>query len=228
MPLSTATRDLVHRFYQNQMQIDGGKNDKFAAWSDAGGLTQGFYLTAASKLPMWKVAQQNVLADNFLYASFGGSFLNHQWLICACSPIQTNPNDNRWSVVDPVAHGHGTSLTPATTSPASAIDGPPVFVSDGALTPKIEGTPYYAVNTSQPPYQPSGNAPVAGGDKTLADPSAPSTIAPLTAKTIGDVLSEPKVGCRLGVVCWRMARCHRQSVTYLRCSLPVPAPSPGL
>jgi phospholipase C len=141
---------------------------------------------------MWKVAQRNVLADNFLYAAFGGSFLNHQWLICACSPIQTNPNDNRWSVVDPVSKGHGTALTTKPTSPASALDGPPQFVSDGALTPQSEGQPYYAVNTSQPPYQPSGNA-APKNDATLADPTAASTIAPLTAKTIGDVLSEPQV-----------------------------------
>ncbi|HEU4375732.1 MAG TPA: alkaline phosphatase family protein, partial [Telluria sp.] len=36
LPLSAKTRDLTHRFYQNQMQIDGGKNDMFVAVSDAG------------------------------------------------------------------------------------------------------------------------------------------------------------------------------------------------
>jgi phospholipase C len=30
-PLSVTTHDLWHRFYQNQMQIDGGKNDRFVA-----------------------------------------------------------------------------------------------------------------------------------------------------------------------------------------------------
>src|ERR1700739_2874852 len=40
---SAVTRDLVHRFFENQMQIDGGKNDGFAAWSDAGGLSLGHY-----------------------------------------------------------------------------------------------------------------------------------------------------------------------------------------
>ena len=34
---SVITRDLWHRFYQEQMQIDGGKNDKFVAWADSGG-----------------------------------------------------------------------------------------------------------------------------------------------------------------------------------------------
>jgi len=37
-PLAVDTRDLWHRFYENQMQIDGGKNDRFAAWADSGGL----------------------------------------------------------------------------------------------------------------------------------------------------------------------------------------------
>src|SRR6185369_10994695 len=34
---AVASPDLVHRFYNNQMQINGGKNDMYAAWSDAGG-----------------------------------------------------------------------------------------------------------------------------------------------------------------------------------------------
>ena len=38
---STVTRDLWHRFFEHQMQIDGGKNDGYAAWSDAGGLALG-------------------------------------------------------------------------------------------------------------------------------------------------------------------------------------------
>jgi acid phosphatase len=41
MSSSVITRDLVHRFFNNQMQINGGKNDKFAAYSDAGGLSMG-------------------------------------------------------------------------------------------------------------------------------------------------------------------------------------------
>jgi phospholipase C len=49
-PISVATRDLWHRFYQEQMQIDGGKNDGFVAWADSGGLVMGHY--DGSKLPM--------------------------------------------------------------------------------------------------------------------------------------------------------------------------------
>ena len=67
LPLSTATRDLIHEFYRNQEQINGGRNDRFVAASDAGALTMGYY--DGSKLPMWKWAQEYTLADNF--------FMNH-------------------------------------------------------------------------------------------------------------------------------------------------------
>ena len=41
--LDVTTHDLWHRFYQNQMQIDGGRNDRFVAWADSGGLVMGHY-----------------------------------------------------------------------------------------------------------------------------------------------------------------------------------------
>jgi phospholipase C len=87
IPANQKTRDLVHRFYQEQVQIDGGKMDKFVAVSDAQGLDMGYYQTAS--LPITAEASQYVLADNFFHASFGGSFLNHQWLVCACTPVFT-------------------------------------------------------------------------------------------------------------------------------------------
>ena len=73
---TTITRDLVHRFFENQMQIDGGKNDRFAAYSDAGGLVMGYH--DGSQMALWDIARHYVLADNFFMAAFGGSFLNHQ------------------------------------------------------------------------------------------------------------------------------------------------------
>src|SRR5882724_300999 len=84
----TVTRDLYHRFYENQMKIDGGKNDKFAAWADAGGLTMGHYDYSESAL--YKLARKYTLADEFFAGAFGGSFLNHQYLICACAPLYPN------------------------------------------------------------------------------------------------------------------------------------------
>jgi phospholipase C len=41
-------------------------------------------------LPLYRLAQQYTLADHFFHAAFGGSFLNHQWLICACTPTYPN------------------------------------------------------------------------------------------------------------------------------------------
>ena len=45
------TRDLVHRFYQEQYQLDGGKQDRYVTGSDAIGLTMGYYDTKA--LPIY-------------------------------------------------------------------------------------------------------------------------------------------------------------------------------
>ena len=64
------TRDLVHRYYQNQVQIDGGKNDKFVAVSDAKGLSMGVYDTA--NLPLAEYAKRYTLADRFFQGAFGG------------------------------------------------------------------------------------------------------------------------------------------------------------
>lgn len=78
------TGDLIHRFYEQQAQINGGKMDRFVATSDAGALTMGYY--DGSKLGLWQYAQRFTLADHFFHAAFGGSFLNHFWMICACTP----------------------------------------------------------------------------------------------------------------------------------------------
>jgi phospholipase C len=119
IPAGTATRDLVHRYYQEQQQIDGGKMDKFAAISDAKGLSMGYYHTAA--LPLAAEAKSYTLMDHFFHSAFGGSFLNHMYLIAAAAP-------------------------PFPGAPASVVaqlDGGGNLIKDGAVTP--DG---YAVNTS--------------------------------------------------------------------------------
>jgi len=113
------TGDLIHRYYQEQYQIDGGKMDKFVAWSDAAGLVMSNY--DATNFPEGKLAQQYTLADHFFHAAFGGSFLNHFWLVCACTP--TFPN--------------------APTSVVAQLDSSGKLLKDGAVTP--DG---YAINTS--------------------------------------------------------------------------------
>ncbi|HEX9449641.1 MAG TPA: acid phosphatase, partial [Dongiaceae bacterium] len=179
---SVVTRDLWHRFYQNQMQIDGGKNDKFAAYADSGGLVMGNY--DGSQMAMWQVAQKYTLADHFFMGAFGGSFLNHQWLACACAPFYPNADKSPAKPTIAAVDADGVTLTAAANAPKSAMTGLPKFVSDGNLTPD-----FYAVNTMQPPYQPSANKPAAGGDKAYADPGLPTTLPPQQGKTIGDVLS---------------------------------------
>jgi phospholipase C len=59
IPASKPTIDLVHRFYQEQVQIDGGKMDKFVAVSDAKALAMGYYPTAS--LPVAKEAAGQLL-----------------------------------------------------------------------------------------------------------------------------------------------------------------------
>ena len=46
------TRDIVHRFYQEQYQLDHGKQDRYSTGSDAVGLTQGHYDT--KQLPVYE------------------------------------------------------------------------------------------------------------------------------------------------------------------------------
>ncbi len=46
------------------------------------------------------------------------------------------------------------------------MDGIPKFVNNGQITPD-----FYAVNTMQPPYQPSNNPPPPEGDPRYADPT---------------------------------------------------------
>jgi acid phosphatase len=182
LPLGVATRDLWHRFYQNQMQIAGGKNNRFAAYADSGALVMGHY--ASSRLPLWDIAKQYTLADNFFMGAFGGSFFNHFALICACAPSYPNADQSPAKGLISVVDSDGVSLKLAADSPASALLGPPKFVNDGNLT-----LDFYAVNTMQPPYQPSGNKPAPEADPAYADPAKPTTLPPQKEQTIGDLLS---------------------------------------
>ena len=200
--LKIITRDLWHRFYQNQMQIDGGRNDKFAAWADSGGLVMGHY--DGSKLKMWNVAKEYTLADDFFMGGFGSSFFNHQWLICACAPKYPDADRSPAKRLISVVEADGVTLKLAPNSPRSAIDGLPKFVSDGNLTPD-----FYGVNTMQPPYQPSNNKPKPGGDPAYANPEIDTTMPPQSSKTIGDLLSEKGVSWAWYSGAWNAALAGR-------------------
>jgi acid phosphatase len=196
----TVTRDLYHRFFENQMEINGGKNDMYAAWADAGGLTMGHFDYSSSAL--YKLAQQYVLADNFFEGAFGGSFLNHQYLVCACAPEYPNADTAAAkptiAVLDADVSGKFLpKLTTATNSPVSALDGPPVYVRSGNITPAnyFGDGKFYAVNTMQPAYQPSGNAPasISGNNALYANTTSATTLPPQTQQTIGDLLTAKNV-----------------------------------
>ncbi len=198
--LGVITRDLWHVFYQNQMQIDGGRNDKFAAYADSGALVMGHYDTNAAKLPLWNVARRYVLADNYFMGAFGSSFLNHFWLVCACAPVYPNADQSPAKDLIAVVEPDGVTLKLAANSPKSALDGVPKFVDNGTITPD-----FYAVNTMQPPYQPSNVKPAPGGDPAFADPKDPTTLPPQTAPTIGDLLSAKGIGWAWYSGAWQAA-----------------------
>ncbi|MBV9891177.1 MAG: acid phosphatase [Rhizobacter sp.] len=189
VPIEVMTKSPVHRYYQSIMQIDGGRNDGFAAWSDVGGLVMGTY--DGSGLAMWQVARRYTLADRFFMGAFGGSFLNHQYLVCACAPeypdADRSPAKERISAVETDARGRVRLVTTA-ESASSALAGAPRFRRDGDLTPKDERGMFHAINTMQPAYQPSGVAAAAGGDPRYGNPADPQTLPPQRAATIADRL----------------------------------------
>ncbi|WXL26322.1 acid phosphatase [Ectopseudomonas mendocina] len=184
LPLSVATRDLWHVFYQNQMQINGGKNDGFVAWADSGALPMGYYAQSKYSLRLWDVAREFVLCDNFFQGAFGGSFLNHQYLISAQVPFYPDAANSVAKSQIATLEGNdpkGTRLKRLDSSPASAMEGPPQF-GPSALTP--DG---YAVNTMAPPYWPSSSRDPAHPDYARAD--QPNVLVPQTHEHIGDKLS---------------------------------------
>ncbi|WP_263262755.1 acid phosphatase [Pseudomonas sp. RIT-PI-S] len=188
LPMGLVTRDLWHVFYQNQMQINGGRNDQFVAWADAGGLPMGYYPQSRYALRLWDLAEEFVLCDNFFQGAFGGSFLNHQYLISATAPVYPNarssPASSQIATLmsdDPT----DTRLKPLPASPASAMQGPPQF-GPSAITP--DG---YAVNTLAPPYWPTWIRDPDHPD--YSKPDLPNVLVPQSHDHIGDKLSRKGV-----------------------------------
>jgi acid phosphatase len=166
--------------------------------SNVGGWTMAYF--DGSKLRMWRWAREYTLADNFFMGAFGGSYLNHLWLICACTPVHTGAPDNMRVRLDPDG-----KLTKRPESP-SAKDGAVQVFSSGGGQVSPDG---YSVNTTQPPYQPSGVAPQVEGDRDFADPKGTSQrgvpLPPQTAKTIGDTLSAKGVSWSWYAGGWNLA-----------------------
>ena len=179
------TRDLVHRFYQEQYQLNGGLQNRYATGSDAVGLTMGNYDTQS--LPIWtylhsRGAPNYVVADRFFQGAFGGSFLNHQYLIAAQAPVDTSGGTfgtARHTVVD----SNGMPNTYPLYTPTSAVvDGQLTKTcTNGSTADFAHACGDYAVNTVQPASPPFGS----GAKIPLVDDA--------TYPNIGDRLSAANV-----------------------------------
>jgi phospholipase C len=184
------TRDLVHRFYQEQYQLNGGKQNRYTTGSDSVGLTMGAYAT--QQLPIYRYLHQAehphyAINDAFFQSAFGGSFLNHQWLVAAASPVWANaPNDGGANDLHSVVDANGMPVNyPLYTSPLGAnvkdlqLTASCNPAAGRAATPPGIACGDFAVNTTQPINQPfSPNTP---------DPK--KRLPVLDNLTIGDRLS---------------------------------------
>ncbi len=164
--------DPVHDFYIEQEQIDDGKMDRFVEASNAGALTMGYY--DGSKLKQWRLAQEFTLADHFFHAAYGGSFLNHFYLVCACAPRFPNAPENLIAKVDET----GARLARLPNSPGDTLGSPPRWVKPGKVTPD-----FFAYGTLAPAL-PVGPEPAR---------SSAEALPPQTSATIGDRLTEKGV-----------------------------------
>jgi phospholipase C len=121
--LEEDTGDLIHAFFQEQMQINGGAMNRFAAISTAKGLAMGYFDLSSTYL--WKLARDFTLGDATFHSAFGGSFLNHAFLVCSCAFKWPN----------------------APEAIVAKLDASGAMVKDGQVSP--EG---YAINTSRSVY----------------------------------------------------------------------------
>jgi acid phosphatase len=157
------TRDLVHRFYQEKYQSNGGRQDRYVTGSDSVGLSMGVYDT--KQLPIYRYlhsarAPHYVIADRFFQGAHGGSFLNHQWLIAGRAPFV----DQSKPVPDPTKRPRNSVIDSNGMPTAYPLYTPTGPVVDGELTVRCanparvenyrRGCGNFAVNTVQPSSQP--------------------------------------------------------------------------
>jgi len=174
------TEDIVHRFYQEQYQLDGGRQDRYVTGSDAVGLAMGVYDT--TKLPIWQYlhargAPNYVIADHFFQGAFGGSFLNHQFLVAAQAPVDTSAGPGgAHAGLHSVVDANGFPNTYPLYTPTGSVKDSRLTQACGASAVPGLACGDFAVNTIQPASQPT-----AGGDEL-----------PLISDSV-----EPNIGDRL-------------------------------
>lgn len=96
----TSQGDPSHEFYAEQYQIDGGRMDQFVAWGGTGALVMSFY--DARQIVLGMFAEQYTLCDHYFHSAFGGSFLNHMWLLGARTPVWRDAPPSERPKADPV------------------------------------------------------------------------------------------------------------------------------
>lgn len=138
---SDTTGDIVHRYWNEQFQIAGaylgggmdqkaGNNQGFLTWSDNPGLVMSRF--DATNLPEGQLAQQYTMCDNFFHSAFGGSFLNHQFLVAAQAPVYYNmPTANNGNIA--CLDGQGQLALQSDTSQANYGK----VIRDGNITPVL-------------------------------------------------------------------------------------------
>ncbi len=132
--ISDRVPDPTHEFYAHQVQINGGKNDKFVAYSAVGALALGYY--DMKKTYLWKLAQAYTLADQFYQSAFGGSFINHQWLIAAQTPFYKNAPASIRTVLNEKGHAEKANILTADGYAVNSIQ--PLYAPFDPKTPEAE------------------------------------------------------------------------------------------
>jgi phospholipase C len=191
VPPHCRTGGVEHRFYNEQYQINGGLMNMFHAWDggDPPALSLSYYdmagvatqpsLTRTPVVARW--AQQYTLADRWFHAAFGDSWLNHFWLVCACTPEWFGTGPPQSEIIIP-------TITPTTGQFATDSNGSTVLLPNavGQLT-------WYIVN--QPTSDPCPAvlaSPIPTFTPTATPAASPTaTCVPLQVlPNIGDRLSQ--------------------------------------
>jgi acid phosphatase len=151
------TRDLVHKFYQEQYQLDGGRQDRYVTGSDSVGMSMGYYDT--TQLPIYaylhaKGSPRYVIADRFFQGAYGGSYLNHQYLIAAQPLEWPSPPTGQVAVLDPSGIPHAYPLLKPQGTP---VDGNVTQACGLSTTVSGLACGDWAVNTLQPAWEPQGS-----------------------------------------------------------------------
>jgi phospholipase C len=228
------TGDLTHLFYLEQYQINnpaytnigayfaGGydpKNaggpvlSKMSAWSSNPGLVLSYYDESGASEA--SIGKQFVFADNTFHSAFGGSFLNHQFLIAARAPVwgwnqpdtdaggwnpfhgaskpaQTVLTTNGLGQVFPTAPGTDYGLGKTLSDNALSADPTlPGFAWSNANTNlSVSGTNYdfWGINTLRPLRGPAGGYAVPAGSPYLNVPA--NTNGYTVNLTAGSTLSD--------------------------------------